>query len=150
MALPKVGDRVTVVVEGTVIGADPAMPGLFDVDYGPGWVTVAEGQLLENSTLVGEMLRVARRGLAWKSWDPVLRRPRCPRCLGALSHQAARVGGLCARCRKEITASEATRDAVEMALDYMADHLGDAGLDKDEVWRVLRDKRDEIVQDATR
>ena len=151
MALPRVGDKVTVVVTGEVMAVDEESGGLFDVDYGPGWLTAAEGQLLEESRVVKGLVEFARRGVVWNRKGPAGYGWVCPSCeMTAITGELAAAGGICVECRRALAEKDVTRDLIETALDFLCDHLADAGLGTAEVWRVRKEKTEEILHDTSR
>lgn len=150
--LPAVGDKVTLVVPGVVTAVDDeGGTGLFDVDYGPGWVVAAEGMLLEENSVVRGLVEYARRGVVWQRKGPGGYGWVCPRCgQVAIVESKALRGELCSGCRQAVAEGDVCESRVDMALDFLADHLCDAGLDRDEVWKVVNGRRDEIKRDVRR
>lgn len=150
--LPAVGDKVTVVITGKVLGVDEeGGTELIDVDYGPGNLVAVESELLEESPVVKGLVEFARRGVVWNRKGPGGYGWVCPRC-GKMAITAAEAmnGGICDTCRERVAESDVTNECMDYTIDFLCDALVDAGLDRGVVWRVAREKRDEVKRDAGR
>ena len=152
MALPEVGDQVTVVVPGTVTRVNEESGGLFDVDYGPGWLVATEGMLLEENRVILGLVEYARRGVVWNRKGPGGYGWVCPMtgCGTAISSEDAEAGRVCSACRGRIAVDDVTRDLIETALDFLCDHLCDDGMDVGEVWRIRREAAGQVIDDTIR
>lgn len=124
------GDIVTVVIKGEVRKVSEDGTGLFDVDYGPGFVVAAEGQLIDQDPFVRDLVSRARHGILWRFWDEDRKRWLCPRCkVTEIEERLARHGFICTLCSGEVEVREAESRGAWEAWDLVRDTLDKLDID---------------------
>jgi hypothetical protein len=140
-----VGDVVTVVKKGMVIssGKDTRTIVRFSDDLGV--VAIKESELLENSSVIREMLAYARYGIAWRRLGPDgdwL----CPRCATTgLSQEQATLGAICSACKTTTVYQMVKAEERDRVLGEVWSVLIDAGLGAARVTALMREISESVT-----